>query len=68
MALGLALATVGGLLMGPMLQYTAGLAFALDWASTLAMAGIAACAVLLTTLLGLPKLLRLMRPNALRYE
>ncbi|MFJ4595599.1 MULTISPECIES: ABC transporter permease [unclassified Kitasatospora] len=68
MALGMLLATVGGLLMGAVLQYTAGLPFALDWGSMLAMSAIAAGAVLLTTALGLPQLLRLMRPAELRYE
>ncbi|MFD7579166.1 ABC transporter permease [Kitasatospora sp. NPDC059817] len=68
MALGMPLATVGGLLMGAVLQYTAGLPFALDWGSMLAMSAIAAGAVLLTTALGLPQLLRLMRPGELRYE
>ncbi|MFJ3217908.1 ABC transporter permease [Kitasatospora sp. NPDC086801] len=68
MALGMLLATGGGLLMGAVLQYTAGLAFALDWGSMLAMSAIAAGAVLLTTALGLPQLLRLMRPGELRYE
>ncbi|MEV7358762.1 ABC transporter permease [Kitasatospora sp. NPDC091276] len=68
MALGMLLAAVGGLLMGAVLQYTAGLPFALDWGSMLAMSAIAAGAVLLTTALGLPQLLRLMRPAELRYE
>ncbi|MEV7927696.1 ABC transporter permease [Kitasatospora sp. NPDC088779] len=68
MALGMLLAAVGGLLMGAVLQYTAGLPFALDWGSMLAMSAIAASAVLLTTALGLPQLLRLMRPAELRYE
>ncbi|MER8102670.1 ABC transporter permease [Kitasatospora sp. NPDC094016] len=68
MALGMLLAAVGGLLMGAVLQYAAGLPFALDWGSMLAMSAIAAGAVLLTTALGLPRLLRLMRPSELRYE
>ncbi|MFJ2805035.1 ABC transporter permease [Kitasatospora sp. NPDC087271] len=68
MVLGMLLAAVGGLLMGAVLQYTAGLPFALDWGSMLAMSAIAAGAVLLTTALGLPQLLRLMRPAELRYE
>ncbi|MFI2608926.1 FtsX-like permease family protein [Kitasatospora sp. NPDC018619] len=67
-ALGLALAAVGGLLMGAVLQYSAGVPSSVDWGSMLAMTAIAAGAVLLTTLLGLPQLLRLMRPGALRYE
>ncbi|MET8546839.1 ABC transporter permease, partial [Kitasatospora sp. NPDC004799] len=54
MALGLALAAVGGLLTGAALQYSAGLPFSADWGSMLAMTAIAAGAVLLTTVLGLP--------------
>ncbi|MFD7903004.1 FtsX-like permease family protein [Kitasatospora sp. NPDC059747] len=68
MALGVLLATAGGLGMGAVLQYTAGLDFAVDWGAMLSTAAIAAGAVLLTTALGLPQLLRLMRPSGLRYE
>ncbi|MFD4656256.1 FtsX-like permease family protein [Kitasatospora sp. NPDC058444] len=68
MALGLVLAAVGGLLTGAVLQYSAGVPLSVDWGSMLAMSAIAAGAVLLTTVLGLPQLLRLMRPDALRYE
>ncbi|MFE7529147.1 FtsX-like permease family protein [Kitasatospora sp. NPDC057542] len=68
MALGLVLAAVAGLLMGAVLQYSAGVSADVDWGTMLAMSAIAAGAVLLTTALGLPQLLRLMRPSALRYE
>lgn len=68
MALGLVLAAVGGLLTGAVLQHSAGVPLSVDWGSMLAMSAIAGGAVLLTTLLGLPQLLRLMRPDALRYE
>ncbi|MEV7189504.1 ABC transporter permease [Kitasatospora sp. NPDC093102] len=68
MALGLLLASVGGVLMGAVLQYSAGVPSNVDWGSMLALTAIAAGAVLLTTVLGLPQLLRLMRPSALRYE
>ncbi|MFE6049961.1 FtsX-like permease family protein [Kitasatospora sp. NPDC056446] len=68
MALGLALATLGGLLMGAVLQYSAGVPAGVDWGSMLAMTAIAGGAVLLTTVLGLPQLLRLMRADTLRYE
>ncbi|BFV58647.1 ABC transporter permease [Kitasatospora sp. CMC57] len=68
MALGLALAAAGGLLMGAVLQYTAGLDFSVEWSSMLALSGAAAASVLLVTLAGLPLVLRLMRPDALRYE
>ncbi|WP_457032573.1 FtsX-like permease family protein [Kitasatospora sp. P5_F3] len=68
MALGLALAAAGGLLMGAVLQYTAGLDFSFDWSSMLTLSGVAGASVLLVTVLGLPLLLRLMRPSALRHE
>ncbi|MEV7602170.1 FtsX-like permease family protein [Kitasatospora sp. NPDC089797] len=68
MAVGLALAAVAGLLMGALLQYSAGVPAGVDWGSILAMSAVAAAAVLLTTALGLPQLLRLMRPDALRHE
>ncbi|WP_416875125.1 FtsX-like permease family protein [Kitasatospora sp. SC0581] len=68
MALGLALATAAGLLTGTVLQYSSGVPLNTDWASLLAMTATAAGAVLLTTALGLPQLLRLMRPDALRHE
>ncbi|MFD7450651.1 FtsX-like permease family protein [Kitasatospora sp. NPDC059827] len=67
-ALGLALAAVAGLLMGALLQYSAGVSAAVDWGAMLTMSAIAAAAVLLTTVLGLPQLLRLMSPGALRHE
>ncbi|WP_344447761.1 FtsX-like permease family protein, partial [Kitasatospora nipponensis] len=41
MALGLALAAAGGVLMGAVLQYTAGLDFAFDWGSMLTLSGVA---------------------------
>ncbi|GGR86933.1 hypothetical protein GCM10010269_27590 [Streptomyces humidus] len=39
-----------------------------DWASVLSMTGIAIAVVLLVTVLSLPPLLRLMRPDSLRTE
>ncbi|MFE4971294.1 FtsX-like permease family protein [Kitasatospora sp. NPDC056651] len=68
MALGLVLAAVGGLLTGAVLQYSAGVPLSADWGSLLALTAISAGAVLLTTVLGLPQLLRLMRPETLRHE
>ncbi|MFJ9691523.1 FtsX-like permease family protein [Kitasatospora sp. NPDC101183] len=68
MALGLGLAAVGGLLMGAVLQLSAGVSAGVDWSSMTAITAIAAGAVLLTTALGLPQLLRLMRADGLRYE
>ncbi|MFJ9520864.1 FtsX-like permease family protein [Kitasatospora sp. NPDC101801] len=68
MALGLVLAAAGGLLMGAVLQYTAGLDFSFDRSAMLTLSGVAGASVLLVTLLGLPLVLRLMRPGALRHE
>ncbi|MFJ7243144.1 FtsX-like permease family protein [Kitasatospora sp. NPDC098652] len=68
MALGLVLAAAAGLLTGAVLQYSAGVSAAVDRDAMLTMSGIAAAAVLLTTVLGLPQLLRLMSPGALRHE
>jgi hypothetical protein len=39
-----------------------------DWASVLSMTGIGAAVVLTVTVLSLPPLLRLMRPDGLRTE
>lgn len=68
MALGLLPAAVGGSAMGALLQRTAGLPVAYDPWSLLLLCGVGAGAVLLASLLGLPLLLRLMRPDALRFE
>ncbi|MFJ8040742.1 FtsX-like permease family protein [Kitasatospora sp. NPDC096147] len=68
MALGLALAALGGLGMGALLQYTVGMEFLMDWGSMLALTGCAAGAVLLVTAAGLPAVIRLVRPSALRHE
>ncbi|MFI5532560.1 FtsX-like permease family protein [Kitasatospora sp. NPDC051853] len=68
MALGLALAALAGLGMGALLQYTAGVEFLMDWGSMLALTGCAAAAVLLVTAAGLPSVVRLVRPSALRHE
>ncbi|KQV18618.1 hypothetical protein ASE03_19125 [Kitasatospora sp. Root187] len=68
MALGLALAAGGGLLMGTVLQYAAGMDFAFDWGAMLTLSGVAAGSVLLVTTAGLPLLFRLMRPSALRHD
>jgi hypothetical protein len=40
----------------------------IDWASVLSMTGIGAGVVLAVTLLSLPPLLRMMRPDGLRTE
>ncbi|MFK0020643.1 ABC transporter permease [Streptomyces sp. NPDC090798] len=66
--LGLALASTVGLTLGSVLLKMTGSSVRLDWMSVLSMAGIGAGVVLLVTLLSLPPLLRLMRPDGLRTE
>ncbi|MFF7329987.1 FtsX-like permease family protein [Streptomyces sp. NPDC008150] len=67
-ALGLALAMLAGLALGAVLLRMADERVSVDWASVLAMTGIGAGVVLAVTLLSLPPLLRLMRPDGLRTE
>jgi hypothetical protein len=67
-ALGLALACAVGLTLGAVLLRMTATAVRVDWASVLAMTGIGAGVVLTVTLLSLPPLLRLMRPDGLRTE
>ncbi|MGI5457479.1 ABC transporter permease [Streptomyces sp. CA-249302] len=67
-ALGLALASVVGLTLGAVLLRMTGDSVTVDWAGVLAMTGIGAGVVLAVTLLSLPPLLRLMRPDGLRTE
>ncbi|MGP4088675.1 ABC transporter permease [Streptomyces sp. KR55] len=66
--LGLTLASVVGLTLGVVLLKMTATPVSVDWASVLAMTGIGAGVVLLVTLLSLPPLLRLMRPEGLRTE
>ncbi|AWW37816.1 ABC transporter permease [Streptomyces cadmiisoli] len=66
--LGLALAAVVGLTLGAVLLKMTSTSVTVDWASVLAMTGIGGGVVLLVTLLSLPPLLRLMRPEGLRTE
>ncbi|GEC05814.1 membrane protein [Streptomyces spinoverrucosus] len=66
--LGLTLASVVGLTLGVVLLKMTATGLSVDWASLLAMIGIGAGVVLLVTLLSLPPLLRLMRPEGLRTE
>ncbi|MET7680333.1 FtsX-like permease family protein [Streptomyces sp. NPDC005423] len=66
--LGLALASVVGLTLGAVLLRMTGSTIRVDWMSVLAMSGIGAGVVLAVTLLSLPPLLRLMRPEGLRTE
>jgi hypothetical protein len=67
-ALGLALACVVGLTLGTVLLKMTDTAVRVDWASVLAMTGMGAGVVLAVTLLSLPPLIRLMRPEGLRTE
>ncbi|MFJ4468931.1 FtsX-like permease family protein [Streptomyces sp. NPDC089424] len=66
--LGLTLASVVGLTLGAVLLKMTATALSVDWTSVLAMIGIGAGVVLVVTLLSLPPLLRMMRPEGLRTE
>lgn len=66
--LGLLLAMAVGLALGAILLKMATVPLSVDWASVLAMTGIGGAVVLVVTLLSLPPLLRLMRPDGLRTE
>ncbi|MEU3464905.1 FtsX-like permease family protein [Streptomyces sp. NPDC006733] len=67
-ALGLALAVVGGLGLGSVLLKMVGSPIRVDWVSAATMSGVGAGVVLLVTLLSLPPLWRMMRPDGLRTE
>ncbi len=67
-ALGLALATTVGLTLGAVLLKMTDVPLTVDWAGVLMMTGFGAAVVLMVTLLSLPPLLRLMRPDGLRTE
>ena len=66
--LGLVLSSVVGLTLGVVLLKMTNTSVHVDWSAVLAMTGIGAGVVLLVTLLSLPPLLRLMRPEGLRTE
>ncbi|TPQ22265.1 ABC transporter permease [Streptomyces sporangiiformans] len=66
--LGLALSAVVGLTLGTVLLKMTDVPVSVDWASVLSMTGIGALVVLAVTLLSLPPLLRMMRPDGLRTE
>ncbi|MEU9244571.1 FtsX-like permease family protein [Streptomyces shenzhenensis] len=66
--LGLLLAGVVGLALGSVLLKMVGSTVRVDWLGVLAMTGFGAAVVLAVTLLSLPPLLRLMRPDGLRTE
>ncbi|KUN84550.1 ABC transporter permease [Streptomyces griseoruber] len=67
-ALGLLLAMAVGLTLGAILLRMTDTAIRVDWPSVLAMTGFGAAVVVLVTLLSLPPLIRLMRPDGLRTE
>ncbi|MBC2900755.1 ABC transporter permease [Streptomyces cupreus] len=66
--LGLLLASTVGLTLGAVLLRMTATPVRVDWGSLLSMTGAAAGVVLAVTLLSLPPLLRLMRPDGLRTE
>lgn len=67
-ALGLVLALVGGAGLGAVLRTMVGESPRVDWASVGVMTGAGAGVVVLVTLLSLPPLWRMMRPDGLRTE
>ncbi len=67
-ALGLLLSSAVGLTLGVVLLKMVGATVSVDWPSVLSMTGAGAGVVLAVTLLSLPPLLRLMRPEGLRTE
>ncbi|WP_369221336.1 FtsX-like permease family protein [Streptomyces sp. R39] len=66
--LGLAIAVVGGLGLGAALLQMVHATFHVDWASVGAMAGVGGAVILAVTLLAMPALWRMMRPDGLRTE
>ncbi|MFI5876175.1 ABC transporter permease [Streptomyces sp. NPDC051445] len=67
-ALGLLLASAVGITLGAVLLRMTDTPVGVDWASVLAMTGFGAAVVAAVTLLSLPPLLRLLRPDGLRTE
>ena len=68
MALGLLLAVAGGLTLGGVLLHLASLPVSVDWDAVGLMAGLGALSAVLVSVLSLPSLLRMMRPDGLRHE
>ncbi|MFC8392663.1 MULTISPECIES: ABC transporter permease [unclassified Streptomyces] len=66
--LGLLLASVVGVALGTVLLKMTSTPVGVDWPSVLRMTGMGAGVVLAVTLLSLPPLLRMMRPDGLRTE
>ncbi|WP_018544219.1 FtsX-like permease family protein [Streptomyces sp. LaPpAH-108] len=67
-ALGVALASVVGLALGAVLLRMTATPVRVDWPSVLSLTGVGAAMVAAVTLLSLPPLLRLTRPEGLRAE
>ncbi|MEU6311185.1 FtsX-like permease family protein [Streptomyces sp. NPDC047014] len=67
-ALGLVLAAAMGTALGSVLMAMAATQVRIDWAPVLGMTAVGAGVVGVVTLLGLPPLLRMMRPDGLRTE
>ncbi|MBC3841913.1 ABC transporter permease [Streptacidiphilus sp. 4-A2] len=68
MALGLLLATAGGLALGAVLLQVSQLPMAFDWGAVALLAASGGLSALLVAGLSLPPLLRMMRPGELRHE
>ncbi|MEU9285306.1 FtsX-like permease family protein [Streptomyces sp. NPDC048275] len=66
--IGLALAATVGLTLGTVLLKMTSTPVTVDWMSVLSMTGMGALVVLVVTLLSLPPLVRMMRPEGLRTE
>ncbi|MEU6522648.1 FtsX-like permease family protein [Streptomyces sp. NPDC046924] len=66
--LGLLLAAAVGVALGTILLRMAGASVRVDWTSLFQMTGVGTGVVLAVTLLSLPPLLRMMRPDGLRTE
>ncbi|MFH9088939.1 ABC transporter permease [Streptomyces sp. NPDC017673] len=66
--LGLLLASAVGLTLGTVLLKMTATPVSVDWASVLSLTGAGAAVVLAVTLLSLPPLVRMMRPEGLRTE
>ncbi|MFJ3234427.1 ABC transporter permease [Streptomyces sp. NPDC086787] len=66
--LGLVVAATVGFTLGAVLLKMTNKPVAVDWASMLTMTGVGAAVVFTVTLLSLPPLLRMMRPEGLRTE
>ena len=67
-ALGLLLSAIVGVTLGTVLLKMTETPVTMDWGSILSMTGVGAAVIIVVTLLSLPPLMRLMRPDGLRTE